>query len=612
MNRILGIILVTFSYSVMRADKIYITNKTDKIIYAAFYYTKGVTSELMKDIAAFTIEPGATRTVERPEFKLYFGGTSDRDLYFGYANDFPDIIQKGSRHFVNLGSTRGTDFYIAENEYNQLDGYNALTWAARPAIKAIESTIYTANRNTLLKTPFANKDARVRTGSAIASEEIQFLQNRSSVSEKAINALLDMQTEKTHTPRIAVCYSGGGYRAMISTAGFIQGAQKIGLLDAISYQAGLSGSTWAISGWLQSGKNIDSFMSDLYEKLHIDIKNNVDILQTTNALLNNLSFNIPISPIDVWGSLIAQKVLLPDSGKFTIADLTAKTNPAKHPYPLFTAVMSSRSLQDIKPWVEFTLHEVGSTYFNAFIPNWAFGRRFEKGLSDKQGFSVYPPAQPLSFCMGIWGSAIAINLQEFIQDKFGTAAGKDILNALKGSALIENRIAAADVFNWTYLMAGSRLSDLPKFQLVDAGLDFNLALPPLLRPERAIDIIIVLDASASVVTNPAAQLKKAEEYAQKNNLKFPIINYSTTKNNCSVHFGDRQKGIPTIIYIPVIANPGYQNGWYSDPKNNESYTRTNNFIYNRDQIKQLSGLVEYTIIASKDTIVDAIKQAALE
>ncbi|MBY0110176.1 MAG: hypothetical protein K2X90_03640 [Candidatus Babeliaceae bacterium] len=328
--------------------------------------------------------------------------------------------------------------------------------------------------------------------------------------------------------------------------------------------------------------------------------------------MNNLSFNIPISPIDVWGSLIAQKVLLPDSGKFTIADLTAKTNHEKHPYPLFTAIMSSRSLQDSTPWVEFTLHEVGSTYLNAYIPNWAFGRRFEKGISHKQGFSVYPPAQPLSFFMGIWGSAIAVNLQEFIQDKFGASAGKDILNALKGSALTENRIAAADVFNWTYSMPGSRLSDLPKFQLVDAGLDFNLALPPLLRPERAIDIIIVLDASASVVTDPAAQLKKAQEFAQKNNLKFPIIDYSITKNNCSVHYGDPQKNIPTIIYIPVLANPGYQNGWYLDPKNSENYTSTNNFIYTRDQVKQLSGLIEYTVLTSKDRIIDAIKHVALE
>ncbi|MBY0110379.1 MAG: hypothetical protein K2X90_04685 [Candidatus Babeliaceae bacterium] len=269
MNKILGMIIVTLSYSVIRADKINITNKTDKPIYGAFYYTKGITSERIEDSAPFTIEQNTTKTLERPEFKVYFGGTYDRDLYFAYSNDFPQIIQKGARHFVNLGSTRGSDFYIAENEYHELDGYNALTWAARPALKAIENTIYEANRNTLLKTPYAHKDARVRMGNALGSEEIQFLQNRSPITEKAIGNLLDIQTKKQNFPRIAVCFSGGGYRAMISTAGFIAGAEKIGLLDAISYQAGLSGSTWAIAAWLQSGKNIDSFINDLYVKLNI-------------------------------------------------------------------------------------------------------------------------------------------------------------------------------------------------------------------------------------------------------------------------------------------------------------------------------------------------------
>ncbi len=611
MKKIISISFIALSFT-LNADKINIANKTDKDVYAAFYYTKGVTSERMQNSEPFLIAAGQTKSIERPDLKLYVGGTYDRDLYFAYTQDFPNTIHKGDRHFVNLGSTRGSDFYIAENERKELDGYNTVTWLSRPVVEAIKSSVYEINRGTLVKAPYVTKDAQVRQGNSLSPQELQYVQQRAAITEKALNTLVETPIKTSDLPRIAICCSGGGYRAMITTAGFINGADKIGLLNALTYQAGLSGSTWAMSGWLQSGKSIDSFLHDLYGKLSVDIKSDVDVLQISNALLNNLSFNIPISPIDIWGSLIAQKVLLPNSGKFTIADLTEKMSPSRNPFPIFTAVITSPSMQDAKPWVEFTPYEVGSTYLNASIPVWAFGRKFEKGASSKQSYSIYPPAQPLSFCMGIWGSAIAVNVEEFINDKFGKVAPKEVLSALKGSAITGKRIAAPDIFNWTFGINGAPLSDLPKFELIDAGLDFNLPLPPLLRPERAVDIIIVLDASASNIVNPAAQLKLAEKYAQKNNLKFPTIDYNATKNNCSVHYGDPKTGTPTIIYVPVIANPGYQNGWYLDPKDSKNYTSTNNFKYTDDQVMQLSGLTEYTVIASKEIIKEAIKQVALK
>jgi len=41
-----------------------------------------------------------------------------------------------------------------------------------------------------------------------------------------------------------LCYSGGGYRAMISSLGFMQAAEKIRLRQAATYDSSLSGSTW--------------------------------------------------------------------------------------------------------------------------------------------------------------------------------------------------------------------------------------------------------------------------------------------------------------------------------------------------------------------------------
>jgi phospholipase A2 len=52
-----------------------------------------------------------------------------------------------------------------------------------------------------------------------------------------------------HTPRIQICASGGGYRAMIATLGALIGLEECGVLDTVTSIAGLSGSTWAMAGW---------------------------------------------------------------------------------------------------------------------------------------------------------------------------------------------------------------------------------------------------------------------------------------------------------------------------------------------------------------------------
>lgn len=48
----------------------------------------------------------------------------------------------------------------------------------------------------------------------------------------------------TQVPVIAVVGSGGGTRAMTGLYGSLKGLQRLGLLDAMSYITGVSGSTW--------------------------------------------------------------------------------------------------------------------------------------------------------------------------------------------------------------------------------------------------------------------------------------------------------------------------------------------------------------------------------
>lgn len=45
-------------------------------------------------------------------------------------------------------------------------------------------------------------------------------------------------------PVIAVLGSGGGFRAMVGFSGVMKALYESGVLDCVTYIAGLSGSTW--------------------------------------------------------------------------------------------------------------------------------------------------------------------------------------------------------------------------------------------------------------------------------------------------------------------------------------------------------------------------------
>jgi len=55
-------------------------------------------------------------------------------------------------------------------------------------------------------------------------------------------------------PNIAICASGGGYRAMVATLGGLMELEKSNLLHLISHISGLSGSTWCMANWYGQGK----------------------------------------------------------------------------------------------------------------------------------------------------------------------------------------------------------------------------------------------------------------------------------------------------------------------------------------------------------------------
>ncbi|NWX71575.1 PA24E phospholipase, partial [Alca torda] len=91
-----------------------------------------------------------------------------------------------------------------------------------------------------------SRNLDVRLEFDLCMEEKNFLQKRrkfvASTLKKALHLEQDLQDHEV--PVVAVMTTGGGTRALTSLLGNLLGIQKLGLLDAISYITGSSGSTW--------------------------------------------------------------------------------------------------------------------------------------------------------------------------------------------------------------------------------------------------------------------------------------------------------------------------------------------------------------------------------
>ncbi len=459
--------------------------------------------------------------------------------------------------------------------------------------------------------PHIKDKATVRVDGGISPQEQEFLNKRLKVVQANLSKLLEnVAIPDNAIPRIAICGSGGGFRSMIAFAGSAAGAENWGLLGITTYLAGVSGSTWTIAGFMQSGLTAQQYLTQLYDRLQTPLDNNINKNYLDEMLLRKKSFNQTVDSIDTYGSLIAQKILCSLSGKnnphdFYIDTCSTLVHDGKLPLPVYTSVIVQ---QNNYQWVEFTPYEVGSPDFlKSSIPTWAFGRKFNEGTSTDT-----PPPQPLSYGLGIWGSGQTANLSEMLGSfkQHLPSEGQDFVNLLLQSPLGMffqqiRPVQPTKVCNWNYGTTNP-LGTEDTLSLADAGLLVNIPTPSFLNSNRPIDIIIIFGNSQK--PEDGQDLKDTETYAKAHNGIFPPIDYSKTNQICSVHMDQNNQTCPVVIYLPLIKNPTYQNNWNPSPLAPGSFTSTINFVYTPDQVKQLSGLATYNISqeTTKQAIIDAI------
>ena len=364
---------------------------------------------------------------------------------------------------------------------------------------------------------------------------------------------------------IAICASGGGYRAMTSTLGFLKGLEEIGVLDSVLYIAGLSGSTWATARWIEDAqiedaqKELDIIIKDVKNKVIHNPKisdkyvlrglNEAELKTYAANLLIKLAYRQPASKIiEYYGSSVATNIF--ESGDKILEKRLSKQKTklisGAKPLPIYTSIIipPKLSLDNIDSkllarekltlnnykWVEYTpwyvgLPELNDSYFSTEF----FGSKFDSNFIPTE--SVEPS---LALLLGIFGSAFSASINYLLKDlpeklkrEFNSVIAGQVLKLLLEVNPITNaRVAVADINNFIHNKhqdhPDATIRELCKektLKLADAGLEFNLPFPPLLH--RQVDLILVCDATSSSEGQEGSSLFEAYEYAQRHNLRFP-------------------------------------------------------------------------------------------
>jgi phospholipase A2 len=467
------------------------------------------------------------------------------------------------------------------------------------------------------------QQASVKINAGISDGEHEFLQKRLPIVKAALEKLLKHPLQDNQVPKITFICSGGGYRAALCTTGSLSGAQKIDLLDTITYITALSGSTWAVAPWISSGLSIKEFKNYIQKCMakpfdDLSIKETLLLLDALKIKLLNEQ---PLTLVDPYGALLANRLLKILKDKRQTATLSQQAEKIAHgayPYPIYTAIDGRENIITGQTWYEYTSHAIGERTNNTQIPTWAYGKKFENGISVNNA-----PEKSLAYHMGTWGSAFGANVCEILKAIIHDNELLKEIFALIPDSMEGDRILNfyAKVSNYVYKMNNIQdqtLSSKKHMKFVDSGLEINLPYPPVsgICSERTPDILIFLDASGG---NMGDELKKVVSYAQKHNHPFPIVNFdSIDKKTISIFKDEQNKKTPVVIYMPRISDkelweahkkeyPEYNlSGFDLDNETNNGFCKTQHFQYSQLHSTLVMSQTEFNMRVNENKIIEAI------
>ncbi|MFA6527126.1 MAG: hypothetical protein WCT20_01750 [Candidatus Babeliales bacterium] len=601
------------SYSTSIPDsknQISVINHTDQPIWVGAYRLRenlvGSSvgrATLQGDIVE--IQKNGMAQLDRPEFKI----ETNREIIF---SDNKEVLKKkltaDEYRLANktaIGYTNGSVFHIAQKD-NVLYGYSNIGWTIiKPLMSSLQNMWSSDDKNATSDQSMPQQKATVRRDSHLAPGETAFLGKRLPLVKKTLEQLFNTQLAKNETPRIAICTSGGGIRAATATLGLLEGLNEIGLLNGLTYAAALSGSSWIVSNFIELGLPVDKytqhFITAISAKNYCSATGIPYLFSNIRHVLRpkyvfDQSYNI----VDICGVALAHTFFHNVTTYFGPDDLCLSGSQrymvkGESFFPIYTAIQVAGDLMNT---ATFTPYEFGIDNLNMHIPIWAFGRKFKNGTSIN-----FAPELSLGYLMGIWGSAFSGTFRTF----FKKIHWESILNIFAEISVDEGQFAGISIFNPLYGVSNSFVRNLSKLTLMDHGYSTNLPLVPLLKKERKVDIIFVMDASGDV-HDSAPELQEVIKIANSLGVHFDPIHFDeVASHQLSVIKGKEGTSAPTIIFVPPVKNEHFDPTF--DPKKELrlSYPIFK-FRYTPEEINKLSGLLRQNIIDNKDLIMNAIRE----
>ncbi|XP_072463347.1 cytosolic phospholipase A2 gamma-like isoform X2 [Notamacropus eugenii] len=250
-----------------------------------------------------------------------------------------------------------------------------------------------------------DESSDIRIHFEISEEEKKAVKNRGKHVLKALKSL-GLNVKKV--PVVSVLVSGGGLRAAIACQGVLSELSHLGLLDMVTYIAGVSGSTWCMSslysqsdGW----KDLEKAENELRRRLQEDSWN----ISIALARLCVAAERDDYSLTDFWSYSVVY-YLTKELLDTCLSHVRPQSEMGTVPYPIFATIdgyLKSGEKKTLNAWFEFTpdwagYSTLGSSTPGAYVSTTHCGSEFEGGKLIKQ-----KPERDFSYLRALCGSALA-------------------------------------------------------------------------------------------------------------------------------------------------------------------------------------------------------------
>uniref|UniRef100_A0A8D0HU75 Phospholipase A2 n=1 Tax=Sphenodon punctatus TaxID=8508 RepID=A0A8D0HU75_SPHPU len=516
----------------------------------------------------------------------------------------------------------------------------------------------------------------IRLGNDLCAEEQDFLQKRKVVVASGLKKVLQLKRDlhKHEVPVIGIMATGGGLRAMSALYGHLLALQELNVLDCVTYIASSSGSTWTLTDLYQ---NPDWSHQSLKQPINVAkeemLKSKLNIISIERLkyyheeLKKRVKEGHLASFTALW-SLVQEAFLHAKVCTVLHKDDLTILYHGQNPLPFYAVINVKNkhiSTFDLREWVEFSPYEVGFQKYGAFIRPEDFDSEFYMGRLVKK-----LPESRICYLEGIWTNLFSRNLldglywssntEEFwirwaknMEDKASSdgytsvfkppsvSSGKlceifnDILtdrplqgethNFLRGLEFHKDYEQNKDFAEWkdTALDASPyKLTPMDKsLCLIDIGYFINSSFPPLVKPERNVDLIISLDYNLGNYC-----LKMASQYCKVQGIPFPQVKLSkeerTSAKECYVFSDEENPDAPVVIHFPLVNDtyrqykaPGVRRspsdiaaGEVELDKSKSPY-KTIRLTYSEEDFEKLLVLSTYNILNNEDLLLQSLQNA---